>query len=87
MSSPPSRAPRDIARALGEATRAAALEREAEALRQRFEDRFWLDELGCYALALDGRKQPCRVLSSNAGHCPVRRHRRARAARRGWRGC
>ena len=24
--------------------------------------------LGCYALALDGQKQPCRVLSSNAGH-------------------
>ena len=37
-------------------------------MRQRFEDRFWLDELDCYALALDGRKQPCRVLSSNAGH-------------------
>ena len=59
---------RPIARALGEEDRAAELEREAEALRQRFEDRFWLDELGCYALALDGRKQPCRVLSSNAGH-------------------
>jgi glycogen debranching enzyme len=57
-----------IARRLGEEDRAAGLEREAEAMRQRFEDRFWLDELGCYALALDGRKQPCRVLSSNAGH-------------------
>ena len=57
-----------IARALGEAALAEALELEAEALRQRFEDRFWLDDLGCYALALDGRKQPCRVLASNAGH-------------------
>jgi glycogen debranching enzyme len=57
-----------IARALGEAELGAALEREAEALRQRFEDAFWLDDLGCYALALDGRKQPCRVLASNAGH-------------------
>ncbi len=55
-----------IARALGEDGEGYA--RQAEALRQRFEDRFWLDELGCYALALDGRKQPCRVLSSNAGH-------------------
>ena len=55
-----------IAQALGE--EAGGYAREAEALRQRFEDRFWLDELGCYALALDGRKQPCRVLSSNAGH-------------------
>ena len=55
-----------IAQALGE--EAGGYDREAEVLRQRFEDRFWLDELGCYALALDGRKQPCRVLSSNAGH-------------------
>ena len=55
-----------IAAALGEEV--AGYVREAEALRQRFEDRFWLDDLGCYALALDGRKQPCRVLSSNAGH-------------------
>ena len=57
-----------MARALGEAERAAALEAEAEALRRRFEDAFWLEDLGCYALALDGRKAPCRVLASNAGH-------------------
>ena len=60
------RAAAAMARALGE--EAAGYEREAEAMRQRFEDRFWLDDLGCYALALDGAKQPCRVLSSNAGH-------------------
>ena len=58
----------EIALALGETALAASLVGEAEALRERFEDRFWLDELGCYALALDGAKQPCRVLSSNAGH-------------------
>ncbi|HYN45868.1 MAG TPA: amylo-alpha-1,6-glucosidase [Allosphingosinicella sp.] len=57
-----------IARALGEGDYAAALEREAESMRQRFEDLFWCEDLGCYALALDGAKQPCRVLSSNAGH-------------------
>jgi glycogen debranching enzyme len=62
------RAAADIARALGEGTIADGLLRQAEALRQRFEEQFWLDDLGCYALALDGRKQPCRVLSSNAGH-------------------
>jgi glycogen debranching enzyme len=60
------RAAAGMARALGE--EADGHERRAEALRQRFEDLFWLDDLGCYALALDGRKQPCRVLSSNAGH-------------------
>jgi glycogen debranching enzyme len=56
----------EMAQALGEEHEGYG--RQAERLRQQFEDRFWLDELGCYALALDGRKQPCRVLSSNAGH-------------------
>jgi glycogen debranching enzyme len=57
-----------IARALGDDAAAQTWTREAETMRQRFEDRFWIEELGCYALALDGRKEPCRVLSSNAGH-------------------
>ena len=57
-----------IALALGDKARAATLEVQAEAMRRRFEDSFWLEDLGCYALALDGRKAPCRVLSSNAGH-------------------
>ena len=57
-----------IADRLGHKEAAVALADQAEALRQRFEERFWLEERGCYALALDGRKQPCRVLSSNAGH-------------------
>ena len=30
---------------------------------------FWCDDLGTYALALDGKKRPCRVRTSNAGHC------------------
>lgn len=57
-----------LARRLRDDALADGLERQAAALRERFEDRFWLDDLGCYALALDGRKAPCRVLSSNAGH-------------------
>ena len=36
--------------------------------RLRFEEAFWCDDIGTYALALDGRKRPCRVRSSNAGH-------------------
>jgi glycogen debranching enzyme len=42
---------------------------QAQNLRQRFEKIFWCDDLGTYALALDGDKQPCRVRTSNAGHC------------------
>lgn len=57
-----------IAHALGDRAAASALAAQAETLRQRFEDRFWMEDRGCYALALDGRKQPCRILSSNAGH-------------------
>ena len=42
--------------------------RKAEAMRARFEARFWDEQLGCYVLALDAQKRPCRVVSSNAGH-------------------
>ncbi len=52
---------------MGDRALAVALERAAEALRQRFETAFWSDELGCYALALDGDKRPCLVRGSNAG--------------------
>src|SRR5690606_30506290 len=45
------------------------LEREATRLRERFEELFWDEELGTYVLALDGDKRPCRVRTSNAGHC------------------
>ena len=52
---------------LGKSDLARALEAEAELLADRFEQAFWCDDLGTYALALDGAKQPCRVRSSNAG--------------------
>jgi len=40
----------------------------AERLREAFESQFWSEELGTYVLALDGRKRPCEVRTSNAGH-------------------
>ncbi|HEX5999560.1 MAG TPA: amylo-alpha-1,6-glucosidase [Hyphomicrobiaceae bacterium] len=58
----------ECARRLGQDARAAMLEEQAEALRARFEEAFWCDELGTYAIALDGSKAPCRVRTSNAGH-------------------
>jgi glycogen debranching enzyme len=57
-----------MARRLGHADMAAALATEAEQLRAAFERAFWCEEIGTYALALDGDKRPCRVPSSNAGH-------------------
>jgi glycogen debranching enzyme len=59
----------EMARALGEPARADELIRQADALRGRFEEAFWDDDLSIYALALDGQKRPCRIRSSNAGHC------------------
>ena len=58
----------ELASALGRPDEAEALSRKAEQLRQRFEDAFWVEEIGSYALALDGDKRPCRVRASNAGH-------------------
>jgi glycogen debranching enzyme len=53
---------------LGKRELAHKLEAEAERLAERFEEAFWCEELGTYALALDGDKKPCKVRSSNAGH-------------------
>lgn len=58
----------DMADALGMSQRAHRLRQQAERLREKFEADFWLDDLGTYALALDGAKRPCRVESSNPGH-------------------
>src|SRR5256885_1206907 len=52
---------------LGWTERARALKAEADQLAERFDASFWCPELGTYALALDGKKEPCRVRSSNAG--------------------
>lgn len=56
-----------LAAALGYRSRAHAMEDAAEKLRAQFAEKFWIEELGAYAIALDGDKKPCRVISSNAG--------------------
>ena len=55
------------AQRMGLMDKARKLNAEAELLAERFEEAFWCDELGTYALALDGAKQPCKVRTSNAG--------------------
>jgi glycogen debranching enzyme len=44
------------------------LREEAASLREKFEAAFWCEELSTYGLALDGDKNLCRVVASNAGH-------------------
>jgi glycogen debranching enzyme len=58
-----------LAAALGRVDRSTDLTLRADQLREQFESAFWCEDLGTYALALDGDKRPCRVRSSNAGHC------------------
>jgi glycogen debranching enzyme len=69
-----------LARALGDPARADKLEDAAEKLRVAFEAAFWCEDLGVYAIALDGAKRPCRVTSSNAGqvlYCSIASAERA----------
>ncbi len=57
-----------IARRLGKEERARSLLAAAEKHRAAFEERFWCERLGTYALALDGDGAQCQVRASNAGH-------------------
>jgi glycogen debranching enzyme len=59
----------EIEDALGEPARASELRRKAADLRERFEQRFWSEELGFYALGLDAKKARIDTIASNAGHC------------------
>jgi glycogen debranching enzyme len=59
----------DVYEALGDATRADQLRSEAGKLRAAFNEAFWNPEEGFFALALDGRKQQVRSVTSNPAHC------------------
>jgi glycogen debranching enzyme len=58
-----------LAAAIERSDEASGLAQEAHALRTRFNQTFWCDDLSTYALALDANKKLCRVRSSNAGQC------------------
>jgi glycogen debranching enzyme len=58
-----------LAFVLGQSELASRLLQQAQLLKERFEQAFWCEELSLYALALDGKKQQCRVRTSNVGHC------------------
>ncbi|MBW4619361.1 MAG: amylo-alpha-1,6-glucosidase [Cyanosarcina radialis HA8281-LM2] len=59
----------EVFEALGEGQRAAELRQKAAKLQSQFEERFWCEELGFYAFALDPDKQPVKTIASNPGHC------------------
>lgn len=58
-----------LADAFGESELTKELLQQSREIRKKFNKKFWDEKLGCYVLALDGDKKPCRVISSNPGHC------------------
>ncbi|MGH7777742.1 MAG: amylo-alpha-1,6-glucosidase, partial [Candidatus Dormibacterales bacterium] len=57
-----------VFRHLGQAGKAASLETQAESMRSRFDELFWMPEAGFFAQALDSAKHQVRSISSNPGH-------------------
>lgn len=62
------RAAAHLAAALGEPEPIDMWRARADRIAADVDSRFWDESLGYYGLALDGRKQLCRVRTSNAGH-------------------
>jgi glycogen debranching enzyme len=58
-----------LAEVRDESALAEKLRREAEELRARFEEAFWIADQRYYAMALDGDKRPADAIGSNAGQC------------------
>ena len=48
---------------------ARRLYHEAQELKKRFNDSFWMEEEGFFAMALDPDKRQVKSIGSNAGHC------------------
>jgi glycogen debranching enzyme len=53
---------------LGESDLADRLRQQAAELQRKFEEQFWCEDIGTYAYALDGDKNPVKTIVSNAGH-------------------
>lgn len=58
-----------LAELLGNHELSTRLRSDALRLRARFYEKFWDNQRNFIYLALDGRSDPCRVLTSNMGHC------------------
>ena len=53
---------------LGDVERAERLSQSAARLKLAFNERFWMEDEGFYAMALDGQKRQVRQVSSTVGH-------------------
>jgi glycogen debranching enzyme len=59
----------ELCEVLGNEERARELKLEAQDLKARFNDRYWMPKKGYYAMALDGSKEQVDTITSNIGHC------------------
>ena len=59
----------EVFSALGDEARAKKLLQEAEALKRKFHEVYWMEEEGCFAYGQDGHKKVITSIASNAGHC------------------
>jgi glycogen debranching enzyme len=58
-----------LASRLGKDKEAVRWRRMADVLQESFVQRFWWEREDVFYLALDGQKEPCDVVTSNAGQC------------------
>jgi glycogen debranching enzyme len=59
----------EVYRVLGDEARGEELRQQAEVLKQRFNEAFWMEGEGCFAYGLDPMKRQITSVASNAGHC------------------
>ena len=59
----------EVFQALGDETRAQILLQQAETLKHKFNQAFWMEDERCYAFGLDPDKKQITSIASNAGHC------------------
>ncbi|HZR43790.1 MAG TPA: glycogen debranching N-terminal domain-containing protein [Ktedonobacteraceae bacterium] len=59
----------EVFQVLGDEARAKALSQQAEELKSRFNQVFWMEQEGCYAYGLDPDKKQITSIASNAGQC------------------
>lgn len=59
----------DLYEMLGDQKRAANLRLQAAVLKERFNEKFWMEEEGFFCMAIDGDGNQVRSITSNPGQC------------------
>ncbi|MBF6590964.1 MAG: amylo-alpha-1,6-glucosidase, partial [Ktedonobacterales bacterium] len=59
----------EVFQVLGDQARAQALRQQAEILKRKFHEVYWMEEEGCFAYGQDAHKNRVTPVTSNAGHC------------------